>query len=146
MTPKAQARLDDLVDKLTRAHDANPSEAATIMAEAERKAWRTIQRRDVLDDMERVELDQTEGAKIEFTGSLLRREEYQRASDGMIFAAELWATKGGNWVAVWESGGHVSVKRIDTGDVMAAMEFWQWGSVARTLAKKLKWDMRVEID
>lgn len=146
MTPKAQERLRDLVDKLTQAHDANPSAAATIMADAARQAWRTIQRADVPADMERVELDQTDGPKIEFTGSLIHRQDYVREKDGMVFAAELWMTKGGNWVAVWESDGHVSAKRVDAGDVLTAMDFWQWGSVARTLAKKLKWDLRMEID
>jgi hypothetical protein len=146
MTPKAQERLNDLVDKLTQAHEANPSAAATIMADAARHAWRIIQRADVPADMERAELVQTNGPIVEFSGSLVRREEYHRAFDDKVFAAELWMTKGGNWVAVWESDGHVSAKRVDAGDVMTAMDFWQWGSVARTLAKKLRWGLRVEIE
>ena len=146
MTPKAQERLRDLVDKLTRAHEANPAVAALIMSDAAKLAKRAIERDDVPADMERVELAQTKGPIVEFTGSLIRREEYTREKDGMIFAAELWITKGGDWVAVWESDGHVSAKRLDAGDSFGAMDFWEWGSVARTLAKRLKWDLRVDIE
>lgn len=146
MTPKAQERLRDLVDKLTRAHEANPALAALIMSDAARLAKRAIERGDVPDDMERVELAQTEGPIVEFTGSLIRREEYKRAHDGVIFAAELWITKAGNWVVVWESDGHVAAKGLEANDTFGAMDFWHWGSVARTLAKKLKWDLRMDIE
>ena len=146
MTPKAQERLRDLVDKLTRAHQANPAVASLIMADAAKRAKRAIERDGVLADMERVELAQTSGPTVEFSGSLVRREEYAREKDGKVFAAELWTTKGGNWVAVWESDGHVSAKRLDAGDTLSAMDFWEWGSVARTLAKRLKWDLRVDIE
>lgn len=146
VSEKTNAKVQTLIESIAVCNATNPAAAGLIVSDAIKALTKAINRKDVPADMERVELDQTDGPKVEFTGALIRREEYHRQSDGMIFAAELWQTKGGNWVALWESDGHISAKRIDYGDTMGAMDFWQWGSVARTLARRLKWDLRVEID
>lgn len=143
---KHGAKVQQLIESIAACNTVNQAEAGRVIADAIRSLNKAINRKDVPTDMERIELAQTEGPVIEFTGTMIRREEYRRLSDGVLFAAELWLTKGGNWVALWESDGHISAKRIDYGDAIGAMDFWQWGSVARTLAKKLKWNLRVEID
>ena len=146
MSESVNPKVHHLIESIAVCNMVNPAAAGLVISDAIKALTKATNRKDVPADMERVELDQTEGPKVEFTGAMICREEYRRLSDSVLFAAELWLTKGGNWVALWESDGHISAKRIDYGDAIGAMDFWQWGSVARNLAKKMKWNLRVEID
>lgn len=145
MTPKAQTRLRDLVDEITRAHEANPAATGAAVDEARRAMRRIVKRAETQPDMERVEFPQTSGPTLCFHGRLIGEGGYQRRSDGQDMSAQLWETSTGQWVATWE--GDVSKAAvIDAGDWQGAMDAWGWGDVALTLAKRLGWSLKIEVE
>jgi hypothetical protein len=146
LSDKGCRRFRYLAQKLITLAELDAGAAQTVLHNAELDTNRIIKRRTVPAEMERVELLVTSGPNIEFTGSLIHREEYSRQHDGMTFAAEIWETQASEWVAVWESDGHITARHLLKDDAIGAMEFWEWGIAARTLARKLKWNLRVEIE
>lgn len=146
LSDSGQKRLGCLARKLISLAELDNSKACTVMLDAENQANRMLKRLTVPADMERVELVQSNGSTMEFTGALIRREEYKSKTDGFIIAAELWDTQAGAWIAVWEFDGGISAKQLEDGDTIGAMDFWKWGSVARNIARRLKWNLRADID
>lgn len=146
LSNSGQKRLACLARKLISLAELDNCKACTVMLDAENQANRMLKRLTVPADMDRVELLQSNGPNIEFTGALIRREEYKSKRDGFIIAAELWETQAGAWVAVREFDGIISAKHLEAGDTIGAMEFWKWGSVARNVARHLKWNLRTDID
>lgn len=109
---------------------------------------RIVKRASLAPDMERVEIVQTYGPTLEFTGRLLVEGQEDRAT--YRNHREIWQTEAGNLVAVYrgndERGEMVAATVCDAGDHLAAMDAFRWNSYARTLAKKLDWSLRVEVD
>jgi hypothetical protein len=149
------ARVFDALRKL-----GGNQEAYSILADTERALKRAAKRAESLSgEWERVEFLPTRGATVEFTGRLLVEDEFESRGPTPIAAhMQIWETKGGALVAVDETQriGTDSTPRLAVlmappiADVQeqrfAVMEHFGWSSRARSMARKLGWSLRVEVE
>ncbi len=110
------------------------------------------------DEFERIEVVQQRGPTIEFTGRKLAEQDWvTHGNDPMVVAFEIWETQGGALVAITstepaervgiEIVKAIVVERQDDALAMrlAVMDFFDWHDRARTMARKLGWDLRVDV-
>lgn len=156
----------DKLDKATDAIKAQAEEAhlhdrsatLTALADCERALKRITKRASVAKEMERVELVQTRGPTVEFSGRQLAQTQFNdsRTSDRVGF--EIWETAGGALVAViWSEsskGSDHDTCRVTvappTTDAqeqrLAVMEAFAWDLRARSMVKKLGWSLKIEVE
>lgn len=155
-TPAALARVEERlasIAALARELAPETEQAATILADCERALKRAKKRREELSgEWQRVELVPVSGEVVEFTGLLLSSNAFE-ARDGAV-RMEIWQTQAGNLVAVdsfddGEQGERLKV-RAPTGEMqhqrMAVMEFFGWSNRARSMARKLGWSTRRDVE
>jgi hypothetical protein len=156
------SKIDTRIEALRALAPAGGQEAMSILADAERALKRAAKRAEELDgEWERVEFVPTRGATVEFTGRLLAEDSFESKGnrpDPISVQMSNWETKAGGLVAVDET------QRLDgestprlavlvaspTSDVQeqrfAVMEHFGWSSRARSMARKLGWSLRVEVE
>ena len=129
-----------------------------IIAAAERSLIRAANRAEQAEGFERVEFAQHGGPTIEFNGRLLAENSFE--AKGHIptrVAFEIWETEAGALIAASIStplDGYgtelvevtVAEPRDDAQAMhFAIMEHFGWRDGARGMAKKLGWDLKVEV-
>ena len=119
---------------------------------------REIRRAEAADEWERVETVQMRGPTVEFTGRLLASTEFTTKGGALDMALEIWETKAGALVAVssgmsWgrESREDARVTVVSPTDDVQAMRFavldaFDWDNRARSMARKLGWSLRLEVE
>ena len=129
----------------------------TVLADALKAMKREIRRAEVADEWERVEIVQMRGPTVEFTGRLLASTEFTTKGGALDMALEIGETKARALVAV-SSGVMAGREREDarvtvvppTDDVQAmrfaVLDAFDWDNRARSMARKLGWSLRVEVD
>lgn len=160
MSTKMMEKVDRLGGLFMRAHEIAGQEASSILADTERALKRAIKRAETLSgEWERVEFVPTKGATVEFTGRLLAKDEFEtRGRDALTIRMEIWETKAGALVAIddteplgdWATA-KLAVKVCPpTSDAQeqrfAVMEHFGWSSRARSMARKLGWSLRMEVE
>lgn len=135
-------------------------EISSIAADTERALKRAIKRAEELDGAwERVEFVPTRGPTTEFTGRLIGEDTFTtRGREPLTIQMQVWETKAGALVAVDETTpqfeGATPKLAVQvcppSADVQeqrfAVIEHFGWSSRARSMARKLGWSLRVEID
>lgn len=100
----------------------------------------------------------TRGPTFKFTGRLLAEYETDdhHRSDRW-YRQEVFETEGGAWIAVTTSASDAEGERdfVDAivvkqdkpeiERICAVMEHFRWSAMARSMAKKLKWSLNVEV-
>jgi hypothetical protein len=129
----------------------------TVLADALKAMKREIRRAEVADEWERVEIVQMRGPTVEFTGRLLASTEFTAKGGALDMALEIWETKARALVAV-SSGVMAGREREDarvtvvppTDDVQAmrfaVLDAFDWDNRARSMARKLGWSLRLEVE
>jgi len=155
--PPAVGEIAELVIK----GSAYREQAMSILADAVRALKRAARRAEELDGAwERVEFVPTKGPTTGFTGRLLIEDEFEtKGRDALKIRMEIWETRAGALVAVDETKplyegatAKLAVKVCPpTGDDaqeqrFAVMEHFGWSSRARSMARKLGWSLRVEVE
>lgn len=130
----------------------------SILADTERALKRAARRAEQPEDFDRVEFAQHAGPLIEFNGRLLAENSFE--AKGHIptrVSFEIWETEAGALIAASIStplDGHgtelVEVTVAEPQDDAQAMRFavmehFGWRDGARSMARKLGWDLRVEV-
>lgn len=146
LSVKTWEMLDGLHADIIQAQKVCPSAVNAAIKNARDSLTKSIERATSPEGWSRETINQAFGPNIEFTGKLVIEHRYTRKVDDKEFIAELWETKGGNWVAIWGMEHELKAARFHHGDVIGVMDFWGWGSVARQMAKKLKWNLTVLVD
>ena len=152
--PKTQGRFRELAKLVQEARELGVNHG-TALADAIRDLKRLNARAATPDGWEVISVSRDRGSPIEFTGRLLAEAEFVRQGvDPMRHAFEVYETKAGALVAVWESepaerGGYVRASALvvepqEDAQAMhhAVMDFFDWDDRARGMAKKLGWDLR----
>ncbi|QZP06774.1 hypothetical protein [Caenibius sp. WL] len=157
---KIAAALAKLESTLEKSAPVAREECISALADCERALFRAAKRaEDMQDRYERVEISQTHGPKLEFTGVLLCETEYEtRGRDRLSVRLEIWQTQGGALIAARyaEPAARDGFETIDTAVVapqedaqamrFAVMDHFRWDMNARTMVgKKLKWTLRQEV-
>lgn len=162
---ESQNKLADRVETVrgmaSTAWQVAGEQTLSILADTEKALKRAIRRAEELSgEWERVEFVPTRGPTTEFTGRLLIEDEYQsKGRDPISAHMQIWETRAGALVAVDETQrlDGVSTPRLavlicpPTGDDaqeqrFAVMEHFGWSTRARTMARKLGWSLRIEVD
>lgn len=157
-----KARLDPLADLAVglAAKPRGRENALSILADTERALKRAARRAEELEgEWERVEFVPTRGPTTEFTGRLLAEDTFEtRGRDALKITMQIWETKAGALVAIDETQplfegatAKLAVKVCPpTADAQdqrfAAMEHFGWSSRARSMARKLGWSLRIEVE
>jgi hypothetical protein len=157
--PKTAQRFRDLAAQVQLARETGANHGV-VLADAVQALKRLNKRAESLsDDWERVEIVPQRGATLEFSGRLLASDEFEsRGADPMRVSLEIWETQGGALVAVFSSepATRKGVEVVNAAVVpaqadahamrLAVMDFFDWDNRARTMARKLGWNLRVEVD
>lgn len=107
-------------------------------------------------DYELQEITAEQGPDVAFHGRLIGQYSTRRNKPRWT-EYEVWETRAGAWVVVVigrseidgeEDRFKVAIVRGETEQdkVLQAMEAMEWGHGARALAKRLKWNVRVEVE
>lgn len=158
--PRLATRIEAVSDLAAKTWHTAGQEAMSILADTERALKRAVKRAEELDgEWERVEFVPTRGPTTEFTGRLLAEDEFEsKGRDPIAARMSIWETKAGALVAVDETQrlNEESTPRLavlvapPTTDVQeqrfAVMEHFGWSSRARSMARKLGWSLRVEVE
>lgn len=149
LSDKAKGKLNSLVELTKQAQRANPSETGMAVQNAINAMYRIVKQADVPADMERYSWAATLGPVYEFTGRDIYADEYLD-KDGNILRIDLAETLSGKLV-VWQerisTGKEMSyVNVLEAGDYIGVMEACRWSDMARTMARKLKWSLIVEVE
>jgi hypothetical protein len=154
----AMAKLQATLDKSA---PVAREESVTALHDCERALFRAMRRAETLSaEFERVEIAQTYGPKIEFTGNLLCETEYEtRGRDRLSVRLEIWQTQGGAMIAARyaEPAEREGFETIEAGVVepqddvqamrFAVMDHFRWDMAARSMVtKKLKWSLRLDVE
>lgn len=105
-------------------------------------------------------IEQSHGPKIDFTGRVLAANEFTSKSETnpMHVTMKVWQTKGGALIARLTTeptygDGYLSVRAEvvePTDDVQAmwfaVMDFFDWTEGARSMARKMGWNLRRDVD
>lgn len=130
----------------------------SIIADTERALKRAARRAEQPEGFDRVEFAQHAGPLIEFNGRLLAENSFE--AKGHIpthVSFEIWESQGGALVAASVST-PLDLSKAELVEVtvaepqddaqamrFAVMEHFGWRDGARSMARKLGWDLRVEI-
>lgn len=131
--------------------------AMTVLHDAVRNLDRIRGREEALSgSWERVEIAQSRGPLLEFTGRLVAESTHQsggREAGSVTF--ELWETRAGEWIASTmitpdRGRARASAVRIPAdADLdarrMACMDHWEWNDRARSMVRKLGWSLREDV-
>lgn len=152
--------LGEIIDLVVKGGDYR-AEALNVLHDAKRALARAARRaEDLPAEFERVEINQSRGPKLEFSGELLCDHEFEtKGRDPLRVSMEVWQTKGGALVAVTYSApadrqGHENcsatiVEPQDDAQAMrfAVMDHFGWDLSARSMVvKKLKWTLRQDVE
>lgn len=158
---KLADRIETVRGMASTAWQVAGEQTLSILADTEKALKRAIRRAEELSgEWERVEFVPTRGPTTEFTGRLLIEDEYQsKGRDPISAHMQIWETKGGALVAIDETQrlDGVSTPRLavavcpPTGDDAQeqrfdVMEHFGWSSRARSMARKLGWSLRTEVE
>lgn len=160
MDDKTKIRIEVLRAAAALAVFQNPAEAYSVLADAERALKRCVRRAEALpEEWERVEIAQSKGPTLEFTGRLIGSQSFAtHGREPMQVEFEIWETRAGAMVAVRsttptdrEGLELVRAAVIEPGEDqmprrLAVMEHFDWSDRARTMAKKLGWSFRQEVE
>lgn len=160
MTISMSKRIDTLVSVAAEAEAKNPSAVGAIIADAERALRRVISRGVSLpEEYERVEIVQASGPTIEFSGRLLAENGYTtRGPQPLEIRLEIWESLAGALVAVSsstlpgnEGREDCRVTVVEPSEDAQAMRFaimdaFEWRDRARSMARKLGWNLKVEVE
>lgn len=163
VTERAGDKLTDRlgeIEALARKVSGNMSEVYAAIAETRRKVARAVKRTEALPaEYERVDLAQSAGPKIEFTGRLLRECEFVTGGAVPLSVKyEIWETRKGALIGVQfaqPANGHgyesCRAKVIEQQEDpftmrLALLDWFEWRVEAASMATKLKWDLRVEVE
>lgn len=152
------AKIHTLIGTFAKASEVNRSAACTAIADAERALKRIVKRDTPLpEEYERVEIEQDRGPVVEFNGRLLAENKFT-THERLEMALEIWETQGGALVAVSAStlpgqpdSEDARVTVVPPQDDVQAMRFavmqaFNWENRARTMARKLGWSLRTEVE
>lgn len=105
-----------------------------------------------------VEIEQDYGPKVDFTGRILSANEFVTKSDNPMYVTmKVWQTKGGALIAQLttepnDGGGYRAVRCevVEVADDLqsmwfAVMDFFDWTDGARSMARKMNWNLRREV-
>lgn len=152
---KLAARIAELGTLAREAIEAgaDPGTVFSVIAACRNGLNREMKRAATLPaEFERVELVTARGPVVEFTGRLMRQDAFDVAAGKVRL--EVWQTEGGALVAVdsfdnGEDGERIKVCTPSGGiedQRMAIMEFFGWTNRARSMARKLGWSVRRDVD
>lgn len=149
LSDKAKGKLNSLVELAMQATRANPSETGMAVQNAINAMYRIVRQAEVPAEMERFSWVGTVGPIHEFTGTIVYAEEYTD-KDGNFLVLDLARTQSGKLVLAQErhSMGKetILVNVFEAGDYIGVMDACRWSDMARTMAKKLKWPLIVEVE
>lgn len=104
-------------------------------------------------------IKQSRGPTIEFAGKLLASDEFTtKGRDPMKIRLEIWETRGGALIAAsysepadregFEDARAEVVEPSENAQAMrfAVMGFFGWDNRARSMARKLGWSLRMEVE
>lgn len=129
----------------------------TVLHDTVRALDRIRGREEALsDDWERVEIAQSAGPIVEFTGRRIAENTFQaRGRQPATVTYELWETRQGVWIAVTMARpdrGRATASALQVpADVdpdrrrRACMEHWGWTDGARSMVRKLGWSLREDV-
>jgi hypothetical protein len=156
--PKTAKRFRDLAAEVQLARETGANHGV-VLADAVQAMKRLNKRARVVPNHERVEIVQHRGPTIEFSGRLLASDEFvTRGDDPMRIEMEIWESAAGALVAVRSSEPAeregieiVWATVIEPGpDPLAmhcaVMDAFDWQDRARSMARKLGWSLRVEVE
>lgn len=157
MLDKIGERIARIEQAARKVEEGNQSVFAAL-GDCEQALKRIARRAEALPaEYERVEIDQSRGPRVEFTGRLLADSEFQtKGRDALSITLEIWETKGGaliaaSYAAPIDRNGHenarVTIVEPDEPQAMrfAVMEAFDWELRARSMAKKLGWSLRLDV-
>lgn len=136
-------------------------QAITILHDTVRALKRAAKRAEALpEEFERIELVQSRGPVLEFSGKLLASDEFTtRGRDPLCIKMEVWLSQRGHYVAAsfsepsdrqgFETVRATVVKRQDDELSMrlAVMEAFEWNDRAKSMVRKqLGWNLKVDVD
>ena len=149
LSDKAQSKMDSLIQLTMQANRVNPSETGRAIQQAINAMHKIVKRNEVPPDFERFSWEPTVGPVHEFTGRELYHDDYTD-KDGNDLALLLAETVSGKLVVLQErvSMGKETafVSVLEAGDHLGVMEACRWSDMARTMARKLKWSLTVEVE
>lgn len=149
LSDKAKSKMESLIDLTKRAHKANPSETGMAVQNAINAMYRIVKQAEVPAEMERFSWCGTIGPVYEFTGFEIYSEDYTD-NDGNLLVLDVAQTQSGKLVVLQERismGKETStVHVLEQGDYLGVMDACRWSDMARTMAKKLKWPLIVEVE
>ena len=149
LSEKAKGKLNSLIELTMQANRANPSETGMAIQNAINAMYKIVKQNEVPADLERFSWAPTLGPVHEFTGTEIYYDEYTD-KDGNWLALSLSKTTTGKLVVMQErhSMGKETafVSVLEAGDHLGVMEACRWSDMARTMARKLKWSLTVEVE
>lgn len=152
--PEALADVIDLVVK----GGYYRAEAISILHDTKRALKRAAKRAEALPaEIERVEIKQSHGPTVEFTGRLLISDEFEtRGRDSLQVERQIWETQGGALIAASFSTGaggreDVRVAVVEPAEDaqasrFAVMSHFHWDVRAKAMARKLGWLLRLDVE
>ncbi len=148
MTPKHQEKLREAVDTITKLYEVDPARAAGVIAKARQDAHAGLTRSKHAPNAEIIEIVQTRGPTLEFVGRELYSDSYE--NERASYHLDLYTTLSGKLVVVWEThsdstGSFVRAKAFDGDQTMDILDWLEWGEMARTMAKKMGWALKVSV-
>jgi hypothetical protein len=156
--PKTAQRFRDLAAQVQLARETGANHGV-VLADAVQTLKRLNKRARAAPGFQPVEIVQHRGPTIEFSGKLLASDKFvTRSDDPMEVLFEIWETDGGALVAIHSSvpaeREGVEINRatvIEPGpDPLAmhcaVMDAFDWQDRARSMARKLGWSLRVEVE
>lgn len=161
MTTGIEKEIEGLRGMAATAWQANAGGAKVAVLDATRALKRIIDRAATLpEEYERVEIPQSRGPVLEFTGKLLASDEFTtRGRDPLTIKMEIWLSQKGHYVAAsfsvpagrqgFETIRATVVKRQDDERDMrlAVMDAFEWHDHAKSMVrKKLGWVLKVDVD
>lgn len=154
-------KLEDLHDAAFNAAEADYGAAGAVIASCEQALKRIVKRAATLSgEYETVEIVQSRGPVIECQAVLLAQSEHEDHSgrEPVTIGMEIYQTKGGALLAVrsvdFYDGDRRSLIRAcvaqpaeDPRDMwFAVMDLFEWDDRARSMARKLGWSLKLDVD
>jgi hypothetical protein len=150
---KLAAALQRITDETAKITPESRQEIMNALVNCANTIRRAVKRAEAVPaEYVRVELVPKVGATVEFTGRMLRQDAFEVAA-GKI-KLEVWQTESGALVAVdsfdnGERGEQIKVCTPSGGiedQQVAIMDFFGWTNRARSMARKLGWSVRKDVE
>lgn len=160
-TAKLRTKLATLSSAVRDAAEADYGAAGAVIATCEQALKRIVKRAATLSgEYETVEIVQSRGPVIECQAVLLAENTYEDHSgrEPVTIGMEIYQTKGGALLAVrsvdFEDDDRRSIVRAcvappaeDPRDMwFAVMDLFEWDDRARSMARKLGWSLKLDVD